>query len=133
MIAAPGFPLRAASRLGGNDGEPGVVRVATHSAALLAVIPRQGPTRTSWLGILLSVLAIALFALIGVGIRVLMMLTIQQRQQRMNRQINERLRTLIAAYKTMGGSFTRALTVDPTHLRELNRNIACSCPVFGEP
>lgn len=133
MIAAPGFPLCAASPIRGNDGEPGVVRVATQSAALLAVVPRQGPNRTSWQGILLSDLAIALFALIGVGIRVVMMLTIQQRQQRMNRQINERLRTLIAAYKTMGGSFTGALTVDPTHLRELNRNIACNCPVFGEP
>jgi uncharacterized membrane protein YgcG len=37
----------------------------------------------------------------------------------MNRQINERLRTLIAAYKVLGGSFTGQLTVDPTHLREL--------------
>jgi hypothetical protein len=30
---------------------------------------------------------------------------VQQRRQRENRQINERLRTLIAAYKTLGGSF----------------------------
>jgi uncharacterized membrane protein YgcG len=37
----------------------------------------------------------------------------------MNRQINERLKTLIAAYKTLGGSFTGQLTVDPTHLRDL--------------
>jgi uncharacterized membrane protein YgcG len=37
----------------------------------------------------------------------------------MNRQINERLRTLIAAYRTLGGSFTGELTVDPTHLRDL--------------
>lgn len=76
---------------------------------------------SSWQGILLTLLGIALFALIGVGIRVLMMFTIQQRQQRMNRQINERLRTLIAAYKTLGGSFTGELSVDPTHLRELNQ------------
>ena len=76
---------------------------------------------SSWQGILMSVLALALFALIGVGIRVLMMLTIQQRQQRINRQINERLRTLIAAYKTLGGSFTGELTVDPTHLREIQQ------------
>ncbi len=76
---------------------------------------------SSWQGVLLSILAIALFALIGVGIRVLMMLTIQQRQQRLNRQINERLRTLIAAYKTLGGSFTGELTVSPAHLRELNQ------------
>jgi uncharacterized membrane protein YgcG len=76
---------------------------------------------SSWQGVLFSILALALFALIGVGIRVLMMLTIQQRQQRMNRQINERLRTLIAAYKTLGGSFTGELSVDPTHLRDLNQ------------
>lgn len=76
---------------------------------------------SSWQGILTTVFALALFALIGVGIRVLMMLTIQQRQQRMNRQINERLRTLIAAYKVLGGSFTGELSVDPTHLRELNQ------------
>lgn len=49
------------------------------------------------------------------------MMTIQQRRERVNRQINERLRTLIAAYKTLGGSFTRDLAVDPTHLRELRR------------
>lgn len=76
---------------------------------------------SSWQGILMSILALALVALIGVGIRVLMMLTIQQRQQRMNRQINERLRTLIAAYKTLGGSFTGDLTADPTHLRQLTQ------------
>lgn len=76
---------------------------------------------SSWQGVLLTILGLALFALIGVGIRVLMMLTIQQRQQRMNRQINERLRTLIAAYKVLGGSFTGELTVDPTHLRDLQR------------
>jgi uncharacterized membrane protein YgcG len=73
----------------------------------------------SWQGILTTVLGLAVFTLIGVGIRVLMMFTIQQRQQRFNRQINERLRTLIAAYKTLGGSFTGELSVDPTHLRDL--------------
>jgi hypothetical protein len=49
------------------------------------------------------------------------MQTIQQRRERENRQINERLRTLIAAYKTLGGSFTGDLAVDPAHLRDLNR------------
>jgi hypothetical protein len=39
----------------------------------------------------------------------------------MNRQINERLKTLIAAYKTLGGSFTGDLAVDPRHLRDLRR------------
>ncbi len=73
---------------------------------------------STWQGALTTVLGLALVALIGVGIRVLVMLTIQQRQQRMNRQINERLKTLIAAYRTLGGSFTGRLTVDPGHLRD---------------
>ncbi len=55
------------------------------------------------------------------GIRLVMMFTIQQRRERMNRQINERLKTLIAAYKVLGGSFTGDLTVDPTHKRDLSR------------
>jgi len=74
---------------------------------------------SSWQGVLTTVLGLAVFAMIGVGIRVLMMLTIQQRQQRVNRQINERLKTLISAYKTLGGSFTGQLTVNPIHLRDL--------------
>jgi len=78
---------------------------------------------SSWQGVLTTVLGLAVFTLIGVGIRVLMMLTIQQRQQRMNRQINERLRTLIAAYKVLGGSFTGTLTVDPSHLRDLRQRM----------
>ena len=48
-------------------------------------------------------------------------MTFQQRRERMNRQINERLRTLIAAYKVLGGSFTGDLTVDPAHRRDLRR------------
>jgi uncharacterized membrane protein YgcG len=74
---------------------------------------------SSWQGVFNTLLGLAVFTLLGVGVRVLMMQTIQQRRERMNRQINERLRTLIAAYKTLGGSFTGQLTVDPTHLREL--------------
>lgn len=74
---------------------------------------------SSWHGVLTTFLGLAIFTLVGVGIRVLMMQTIQQRRERMNRQINERLRTLIAAYRTLGGSFTGQLTVDPTHLRDL--------------
>ena len=45
--------------------------------------------------------------------------SVQQRRERANRQINERLKTLIAAYKVLGGSFTGDLSVDPSHLREL--------------
>lgn len=39
----------------------------------------------------------------------------------MNRQINERLRALIAAYKTVGGSFTGDLSVDPIHLKDVRQ------------
>ncbi|TKT76685.1 hypothetical protein [Aquamicrobium sp. LC103] len=74
---------------------------------------------TSWQGLLFTLVGIALFTLISMGIRLIMMFTIQQRRERVNRQINERLKTLIAAYKTLGGSFTGTLTVDPTHLRDL--------------
>lgn len=68
-----------------------------------------------------TVLGLAAAAFVMVGIRLLVMQTVQQRRERENRQINERLRTLIAAYKTLGGSFTGDLTVDPTHLRDLMR------------
>jgi hypothetical protein len=66
-----------------------------------------------------TLLSLAVITLIGVGIRLLTMVTIQQRRERMNRQINERLRALIAAYKTLGGSFTGDLTVNPAHHRDL--------------
>ncbi len=72
---------------------------------------------SSWESILSALLSIVLIAVIGVGIRLVMMMTIQQRRERMNRQINERLKLLIAAYKALGGSFTGSLEVDPTHLR----------------
>ena len=76
---------------------------------------------SSWQTLLLSLLGLALVTLIGVGLRLVAMQTIQQRRERENRQINERLRTLISAYKTLGGSFTGNLAVDPTHLRDLKR------------
>jgi uncharacterized membrane protein YgcG len=79
---------------------------------------------SSWQGLLSTLLGLALITLIGVGIRLLVMQTIQQRRARENRQINERLRTLIAAYKTLGGSFTGNLAVDPRHLRDVKRQAA---------
>jgi len=84
----------------------------------------RGIDFSSWASLLTTLIGLALFTLIGIGIRLLMMFTIQQRRERMNRQINERLRTLIAAYKILGGSFTGDLTVDPTHLRDLRRPAA---------
>src|SRR5690242_11204231 len=77
---------------------------------------------SSWQGVLSTLLSLALITLLGVGIRLLVMQTVQQRRERENRQINERLRTLIASYKTLGGSFTGNLAVDPTHLRDLRRH-----------
>jgi len=76
---------------------------------------------SSWQSLFATVLGLTLVTLLGVGIRLLTMMTFQQRRERMNRQINERLRTLIAAYKTLGGSFTGDLTVDPAHKRDLRR------------
>jgi heme exporter protein D len=79
----------------------------------------RGLDFTSWQTLLSTLLGLAVITLIGVGIRLIVMQTVQQRRERENRQINERLRTLIAAYKTLGGSFTGDLAVDPVHLREL--------------
>lgn len=76
---------------------------------------------SSWQSIGTTLLGLAMVTLIGVGIRLIVMTTVQQRRERMNRQINERLRTLIAAYKILGGSFTGDLMVDPRHLRDLRR------------
>ncbi|HYI01678.1 hypothetical protein [Hyalangium sp.] len=81
----------------------------------------RGLDFSSWQTLLATLIGLAVISLIGVGIRLLVMQTVQQRRERDNRQINERLRTLIAAYKTLGGSFTGDLSVDPTHLRDLRR------------
>ncbi len=77
---------------------------------------------SSLAGFASTLLGVALFALIGIGIRLLVMLTIQQRRKRQNRQKNERLRVLIAAYKIRGGSITGQLSVDPRHLRDQRRD-----------
>jgi uncharacterized membrane protein YgcG len=74
---------------------------------------------SSWQALLSTLLGLVLVSLIAVGIRLVVMQSIQQRRERQNRQINERLKTLISAYKTLGGSFTGDLAVDPRHLREL--------------
>ncbi len=78
---------------------------------------------SSWHALAQTLFGLAIVTLVMVGMRLLVMQTIQRRRERENRQINERLRTLIAAYKTLGGSFTGNLAVDPTHLRD----------VVGEP
>lgn len=79
---------------------------------------------SSWQSLVTTLLGIVAITFVMVGIRLLVMQTVQQRRERENRQINERLRTLIAAYKTLGGSFTGDLFVDPTHLADLMRRQA---------
>jgi hypothetical protein len=90
-----------------------------------AIIEEGTPLRSidfsSWQSLVTTLLGLAVFTLIGVGVRLIAMMTIQQRRERQNRQINERLRTLMAAYKTLGGSFTGRLSVDPSHLGDLRR------------
>lgn len=74
---------------------------------------------SSWSSIVTTILSLLLMTLLMVGMRLLFMQTIQKRRERENRQINERLRTLMAAYKTLGSSFTGNLTVSPMHVREM--------------
>src|ERR1700712_1416328 len=79
---------------------------------------------SSWQGILSTLLGLVVVSFVAIGIRLLLMHGVQLRRERQNRQINERLKTLIAAYKTLGGSFTGELAVDPRHLRELRATAA---------
>jgi uncharacterized membrane protein YgcG len=79
---------------------------------------------SSWQGILTTLIGLTLITVIGVGIRLVIMMRVQEKRQRANRQINERVKTLMAAYKTLGGSFTGDLSVDPTHVRDLRRRAA---------
>jgi len=88
---------------------------------------------TSWHGLLSTLMGLALITVIGVGIRLVVMQTLQQRRERENRQINERLRTLISAYKTLGGSFTGNLAVDPRHLRDWRRSQEASLAAGPPP
>ncbi len=79
---------------------------------------------TSWQTLLSTLLGLIVVSIIAIGIRLVLMQTVQKRRERENRQVNERLRTLIAAYKTLGGSFTGDLAVDPKLLRDLRRQSA---------
>lgn len=89
---------------------------------------------SSWSSLLSTVLGLLLVTCLMMGIRLLFMQTVQKRRERENRQINERLKSLIAAYKTLGGSFTGTLHVSPLHLRDLRRPAADDAdapPAFG--
>ncbi|WP_449468142.1 hypothetical protein [Stenotrophomonas humi] len=84
----------------------------------------RGLDFSSWQGLLSTLVGLAIITLMGVGIRLLVMQAVQQKREAANRQINERLKTLIAAYKTLGGSFTGDLSVDPRHLRDVRLRAA---------
>jgi heme exporter protein D len=84
----------------------------------------RGVDFSSWQGVVSTLLGLVVVSLVAVGIRLLVMQRVQRRRERENRQINERLKTLIAAYKTLGGSFTGDLAVDPSHLRDLRARAA---------
>jgi len=86
---------------------------------------------SSWQTLISTLLGLVLVSVVAVGVRLLVMQTVQQRRERENRQINERLKTLIAAYKTLGSSFTGQLAVDPRHLREL-RQLGADVPTASE-
>ena len=79
-----------------------------------------------------TLLGLVLVTLLAVGIRLVFMQRMQRRRERENRQINERLKTLIAAYKTLGGAFTGELDVDPRHLRELRQAARTADPAADE-
>jgi len=93
----------------------------------------RGIDFSSWQNLLSTLLGLAVLTLIGVGVRLIAMMTIQQRRERQNRQINERLRTLIAAYKVLGGSFTGSLSVDPSHLRDARRRAGAPPAIDVDP
>lgn len=86
---------------------------------------------SSWSAMGATVLGLLLFSLVAIGVRLVFMQTLQRRRERENRQINERLKALIAAYKVLGGSFTGDLDVDPTHLRELRARAAAQAAGEG--
>jgi uncharacterized membrane protein YgcG len=86
---------------------------------------------SSWHALVSGLLGLVLVSVVAVGVRLLVMQTVQQRRERANRQINERLKTLIAAYKTLGGSFTGRLDVDPRHLRELRASADAAAGIGG--
>ena len=52
---------------------------------------------SSWSSVLSTVAGLLLVTCLMMGVRLLFMQTIQKRRERENRQINERLKTLIAA------------------------------------
>src|SRR6478672_12453969 len=101
----------------GPSGVPPIGWMPPHPAACRTADPMRNLIDfSSWSTLLTTLMGLLVATLVMVGTRLVFMQTIQKRRERENRQINERLKTLIAAYKTLGGSFTGQLQVSPTHI-----------------
>ena len=72
---------------------------------------------SSWSTALTTLVGLILVSLVMVGVRLAFMQSIQRRREREDRQINERLKVLVAAYKTdavLGpslGAYTRQVAL----------------------
>lgn len=66
----------------------------------------------------LSIIASLVVAVLLLGVRIFVMQRIQQRRQRENRQETERLKSLVAAYRSLAGSFSPAAEVHRSQMEE---------------
>jgi uncharacterized membrane protein YgcG len=66
----------------------------------------------------LTVIASLVVAVVLLAIRVFVMQRVQQRRQRENRQETERLKSLVAAYRSLAGSFSPASQEHTTQIEE---------------
>ncbi|CAG0986252.1 hypothetical protein MTYP_02031 [Methylophilaceae bacterium] len=66
----------------------------------------------------LTLIASLAIALVLLTIRVFVMQRVQQRRQRENRQETERLKSLVAAYRSLAGSFSPALEEHSSQIEE---------------
>lgn len=64
----------------------------------------------------LTLIASLTVAMVLLGIRIFVMQRVQQKRQRENRQETERLRSLVAAYRSLAGSFSPAADTDRVQL-----------------
>ncbi len=66
----------------------------------------------------LTIIASLVVAVVLLAVRVVVMQRVQSRRQRENRQETERLRSMVAAYRSLAGSFSPALEGDRGVLEE---------------
>ncbi|MES2842535.1 MAG: preprotein translocase subunit YajC [Pseudomonadota bacterium] len=66
----------------------------------------------------LTLFASLVIALVLLAIRIVVMQRVQQRRQRENRQETERLKSLVAAYRALAGSFSPATVENASQMEE---------------